>query len=299
MLDMSESNGMTGMGAATQLRMKIFLRSPLRCELLTRLVRLLDRVEGEQVLEMVVDDAMSAGLRHANDGGGAAWHSATISEQHVELLSETGGAAVQVNELPVLPFEDGSFDAVVMSEMLEYVEDPAALMEEVHRVLAPKTRLVLHVRRKRRTVIGFFRRLARLTDPTRPLLHPGFTPAELFDALKDGFDVRDTVMYGRFFSEFADLLVELFAGVIPWSCEPAALTENRLRRALTVYTAFTPVFWLARILDAIFFFLPAHHLVVRAQRRMLWVPRMTPRLRDGRNIAEATLGYKIGVSSFD
>jgi len=279
------------------LRMKIFLRSPLRRRLLSRLMRLLDKTGGQRVLEMVADDAVGAAMRSAGGGGGADWNSVAISETHAELLAEAGLEKLHLAELPALPFDDGVFDAVVVSEMLEYVEDPAALMAEFHRVMAPKTRLILHVRRKRRSLVGLFRRLAGLTDPTRPMVRAGFTPTELFDVLKDGFDVQETGGYGRFFSEFANLLAELFAGVIPWSCEPAALSERRLRRTAAVYAAFIPVFWLAGLLDAVFFFLPDHHMVLRARRRMLWVPRVTPRLRDGRNIAEATLGYKIGTTA--
>ena len=279
------------------LRMKIFLRSPLRRRLLSRLMRLLDKTGGQRVLEMVADDAVGAAMRSAGGGGGADWNSVAISETHAELLAETGLDGLHLTELPALPFDDGVFDAVVVSEMLEYVEEPAALMAEFHRVMAPKTRLILHVRRKRRSLVGLFRRLAGLTDPTRPMSRPGFTPTELFEVLKDGFVVQETGGYGRFFSEFANLLAELFAGVIPWSCEPAALSERRLRRTAAVYAAFIPVFWLAGLLDAVFFFLPDHHMVLRARRRMLWVPRVTPRLRDGRNIAEATLGYKIGTAA--
>ena len=94
-----------------------------------------------------------------------------------------------------------------------------------------------------------------------------------------------------------NLLAELFAGVIPAAGETAALNERRLKRALTVFTAFTPVFWLAGVLDAVCFFLPEHHMVLRAKRRMMWVPRVTPRLRDGRSIAEAALGSKIGTAA--
>mgnify|MGYP003611015652 FL=1 len=115
--------------------------------------------------------------------------------------------------------------------------------------------------------------------------------------LKDGFGVQETSGYGRFFTEFANLLAELFAGLIPASCEPAALDVRRLKRAAAVFAAFTPVFWLAGVLDGIFFFLPDHHMVLRAKRRMMWVPRVTPRLRDGRSIAEAALGSKIGTAA--
>lgn len=279
-----------------QLRMKIFLRSPLRRRLLARLMRTLDKVGGQQVLEMLADDAISAAMQNAGGGGGGNWSSLAISEAQAELLAETGIERIHLADFPQLPFEDGTFDAVVVSEMLEYVEKPADLMAELHRVMGSKTRLILHVRRRRRTLVGLFRRWSGLTDPTRTMVHRGFTPTELFEVLKDGFDVQETSGFGRFFSEFANLLAELFAGVIPSSCEPAALSERRLRRTAAVYAAFAPVFWLADLLDAVFFFLPDHHMVLRARRRMLWVPRVTPRLRDGRNIAEATLGYKIGTA---
>jgi SAM-dependent methyltransferase len=280
-----------------QLRMKIFLRSPLRRRLLARQMRMLDKVAGQQVLEISGDDAVSIAMRSAGGGGGGVWNSLAVSETQAELLAEAGLDRIHLGVLPQLPFEEAAFDVVVASDMLEYVEKPAELMAELHRVMRSKTRLILHVRRKRRTLVEIFRKLSGLTDPTRPMVHPGFTPTELFDVLKDGFDVQETAGYGRFFMEFASLLAELFAGLIPSSCEPAALNERRLRRAAAVYAAFTPVFWLARVLDVVFFFLPEHHMVLRAKRRMMWVPRVTPRLRDGRSIAEAALGAKIGTAA--
>ncbi len=280
-----------------QLRMKIFLRSPLRRRRLVRMMRLLDKVAGQQVLEMSGDDALSVAMQNAGGGGGGAWSSLVASETQAELLAEAGISTIHVAALPQLPLPDNTFDAVVASEMLEYVEKPAELMAELHRVMKSKTRLILHVRRKRKTLVELFRRLAGLTDPTRPMVRPGFTPTELFDVLKDGFDVQETAGFGRFFTEFAELLAELFAGLIPAACEPAALEPRRLKRAAAVYAVFTPFFWLAGILDAVFFFLPHHHMVLRARRRMLWVPRVTPRLRDGRSIAEAALGSKIGTAA--
>ncbi len=280
-----------------QLRMKIFLRSPLRRKLLARSMRLLDKINGQEVLETTADDALSVAMQNAGGGGGAAWTSLAASETQAELLAEAGVARIHLAALPQLPFEDGAFDAIVASDLLEYVDKPADLMVELHRVMRSRTRLILHVRRKRRTLVGLFRKWSGLTDPTRPMVRPGFTPAELFDVLKDGFDVQETAGYGRFFTEFANLLAELFAGLIPSACEAAALDVRRLKRAAAVFTAFTPVFWLAGVLDGVFFFLPHHHMVLRAKRRMMWVPRVTPRLRDGRSIAEAALGSKIGTAA--
>jgi len=293
---MSAETPPLNLAAIVQLRMKIFLRSPLRRKLLERIMRLLDKVNGQQVLEMSGDDAMGVAMQNAGGGGGAQWSCVAVSETQAALLAEAGVEPIHLAAFPELPFEDSTFDALMVSDVLEYVEKPADFMAEVHRIMRSKTRLILHVRRKRKTLVGLFRRLAGLQDPSRPMKHAGFTPTELSDALKDGFDVQETTGCGRFFTEFVHLLAELFAGVIPASCEVAALNERRLKRAAAVFTAFTPLFWLATFLDALFFFLPDHHIVLRAKRRMLWVPRVTPRLRDGRSIAEAALGSKIGTA---
>ena len=295
--DMSEGATSVITAGIVQARMRIFLRSPLRRKLLARVMRLLDKVGGQEVLVLSGDEAMSVAMQNAGGGGGGVWSSVAASETQAELLAESGIERIHLAALPQLPFGEGAFDAVVVSETLEYVENPTELMAELHRVLRSKTRLILHVRRKRRTLVEVFRRWAGLTDPTRPMVRTGFTPAELFEVLKDGFDVQETTGAGRFFTELAALLAELFAGVVPASCEPAALEERRLRRAAAVHAAFAPVFWVAGFLDAVMFFLPEHHMVLRAKRRMMWVPRVTPRLRDGRSIAEAALRSKIGTAA--
>jgi len=296
-VEMSEEPQSRIQAEIVQLRMKIFLRTPLRRRILTQMMRLLDSVAGQQVLEMSGDDSLSLAMQNAGGGGGGVWSSLAATESQAELLAEAGVERIHLAALPELPFEAGAFDVVLASETLEYVKSPEDLMAEFHRIMGSKTRLILHVRRKRRSLIHTFRKLSGLTDPTRPMAHPGFTPTELFDVLKDGFDVQETTGVGRFFSEFTNLLAELFAGLIPASCEPAALNERRLRRASVVYAAFAPLFWLSSFLDAICFFLPYHHMVLRAKRRMMWVPRVTPRLRDGRSIAEAALGSKIGTAA--
>jgi SAM-dependent methyltransferase len=45
----------------------------------------------------------------------------------------------------VLPFPDASFDAVLCTEVLEHIADPAETIREIHRVLKPAGRLVLTI----------------------------------------------------------------------------------------------------------------------------------------------------------
>jgi SAM-dependent methyltransferase len=58
-----------------------------------------------------------------------------VSAEAVEAARARGRDALQVEPGGPLPFEDESFDGVVMKDVLEHVSDPVALVEEVRRVL--------------------------------------------------------------------------------------------------------------------------------------------------------------------
>ena len=61
-----------------------------------------------------------------------------VNPDEVERADVTGG-------LPNLPFEDGVFDTVVCTEVLEYIEKPADAIQEMARVLTPRGTLYLSV----------------------------------------------------------------------------------------------------------------------------------------------------------
>lgn len=283
-----------GFAELVRLRTRIFLLSPLRKRLARHLARMLGKTAGQDILSYTADELVAAVVaRNADPAGEATWTALAESPARAGLLAGLGFPQVRSAEDTL---DEASQDAAVLSCVLEYAVRPEEIMAQVHRALRPKTRLVLHVRRRRHSLVGLFRRWAGLADPARPPVHSGFTPAELFDAIKDGFDVQETESYGRFFTEFTEVLAELFAGLVPDSCEEASMRPGALTRALWAYRLFTPFFWISAALDTVCFFLPCHHMVIRAKRRMLWVPRVTPRLRDGRSIAEAALGSKIGTA---
>jgi len=96
-----------------------------------------------------------------------------------------------------LPFEDGSFDVVVMGEVLEHLADPVAAVANVRRVLRPGGRFVGSVpnafRLKNR--LRFLRGLPPEHDPTHLQL---FSPAKLRALLSEFEDVRISYAIGRF-----------------------------------------------------------------------------------------------------
>lgn len=60
-----------------------------------------------------------------------------VDPSALERAAERGIIPVRANAEDTLPFEDASFDAVVAGELLEHVRDPAAVVDEVRRVLRP------------------------------------------------------------------------------------------------------------------------------------------------------------------
>lgn len=54
-----------------------------------------------------------------------------VNERYIELASKKGVEAYVINEK--LPFEDRTFDTVIMFELLEHVQDPAKILEEAKR----------------------------------------------------------------------------------------------------------------------------------------------------------------------
>jgi SAM-dependent methyltransferase len=71
--------------------------------------------------------------------------SADASEAAVQVLRDRAPGRVVEADVTSLPFEDESFDAAVLGEVLEHVEDDRQALGEVARVLRPQGALALSV----------------------------------------------------------------------------------------------------------------------------------------------------------
>jgi SAM-dependent methyltransferase len=69
-------------------------------------------------------------------------HGLDFDERAVEAAASRG-VEVQLGDPRKLPYADTSFDAVVMSHVIEHVEDPGVVLAEAWRVLAPGGELVV------------------------------------------------------------------------------------------------------------------------------------------------------------
>jgi SAM-dependent methyltransferase len=64
-----------------------------------------------------------------------------VSAEAVQAAQSRGLEAVQIEPGAALPFDDESFEGVVLKDVLEHVGDPVALVDDVRRVLRPGGRV--------------------------------------------------------------------------------------------------------------------------------------------------------------
>jgi 2-polyprenyl-6-hydroxyphenyl methylase/3-demethylubiquinone-9 3-methyltransferase len=110
---------------------------------------LLGPLRGPYVLSTLENAGAVQGSRVLEIGSGGGFLAATLFDAGYEVIGIDPAVAavheaVKHVDAPFLlavgeklPFGDGSFDAVVCSEVLEHVQDPAAVIAEVSRVLRP------------------------------------------------------------------------------------------------------------------------------------------------------------------
>jgi ubiquinone/menaquinone biosynthesis C-methylase UbiE len=58
--------------------------------------------------------------------------------------SELSNASFEIGDASQLPFDDNTFDAVMSSQVFEYLEDVEGGLQEIYRVLRPKGRALIH-----------------------------------------------------------------------------------------------------------------------------------------------------------
>ena len=65
--------------------------------------------------------------------------------EYCVLHCQNAGLNVTQMEADVLPFENCLFETIVLENVLEHIEDPKYLLDEIHRVLKPMGRLIIGV----------------------------------------------------------------------------------------------------------------------------------------------------------
>ena len=226
-------------------RLRLFEKSLCRRNILKYTESLLGPTDGMTCLAIGGDALVHYHL--AKRGGD--WLSAGLSEAEVVELGAFVGKNVRKIRDGKLPFEEGQFDRIVMVGGLEHVTDDHSFIRDCHRVLKESGVLVLVVRHaKSWTMVRPLRKMLGMgKDPEA--VRVGYTSKDLFDVLKDGFDVEDVTSFSRFFLELSDMIFQLIGGFVlsagSRQAVPGVLDAALYDRAGRYFSVVYPFLWLA------------------------------------------------------
>jgi SAM-dependent methyltransferase len=273
---------------------RLFQRSVRRRMRFQQIRKLLGAVSGQRCLEISAGDGVLSRHLHAERGE---WTTIALNEQAQTSLNWFHEEVSVLPEETTIDAPDQSFDAVVLVDVLERIQDDYSFIHECHRVLKTDGRLVISVARR-----GFFGFLDG-SWRKRGRVRPGYTGTEFFDVLKDGFDVPETVSYATALVEIPGRICEAIANAMTggaYTMPPSnADTEAfyHYRKLYALGTLVYPVMWILEQLDQLLLMVFRGRNLAAKTKRRVWRERRTPVLVDGRSIAEAALNTKIGTAA--
>ncbi|MDH3982548.1 MAG: class I SAM-dependent methyltransferase [Kiritimatiellaceae bacterium] len=276
---------------------KLFSRSIRRDHKLKRISGLIGSATNLQCLDISTGDGIISS--HLRSLGGS-WKTMVTTKDAAVSINYSLGEAIAVIENGKLPFEDHSFDRLVIVDTLKEFTDDYEFLHECHRVLKNDGWVIIS--EERRAPLGPVALLQRtfglLPSSNEKNCRNGYKVHELFETLKDGFDVPETIVYSNvlleFFATFGEVVQRMVTGGPCWLVrEKAGQKELYNYRQIYGLASFAfPLMWLLSLLE----FLPGQKLLIKSRRR-LWRPRLQPKLIDGRSIAEAAINTKIGTAA--
>lgn len=275
---------------------KLLKCSIRRTRKLSTIVNMVGNTSGLQCLEISAGDGVIS--THLRALGGS-WKTAVSTNSAADSIGYDINEKITHLENAELPFEDNVFDMVVISDALKGIAADHDFIRECHRVLKSDGWVVISEDFRRSIgIVSLLQRLFGVSPVARGQKRNGYTNHELYNILKDGFDVPETILYSNGLLEAAATVGEAIEKlIIPqryWMISKKAGQEElyRYRRLHALASLTYPIFWILSLLD----FLPGHKLVVKSRRRP-WRPRLQPKLVDGRSIAEAAINTKIGTAA--
>lgn len=275
---------------------KLFKCSVRRTRKLRKIENLVGNTAGLQCLEVSAGDGViSAHLRAL----GGSWKTAVSSKGAADSIGYSINEKITLIENGELPFDDHAFDMVVIADALKDIAADYDFIRECHRVLKSDGWVVISEEFRRPvSIVALLQRLFSVSPAARGQKRNGYSNHELYNILKDGFDVPETILYSNGLLESAAAIGEAIESLILpdhyWMIREKAGQDElyRYRRLHTFALIARPLLWFLSLLD----FLPGHKLLVKSRRRP-WRPRLQPKLVDGRSIAEAAINTKIGTAA--
>lgn len=275
---------------------KLFTRSVRRTQQRKHLEALIGNTHQLQCLEVSAGDGV---LSTSFRSHGGSWSTVATAQEAADSVGIFLPETIALIEQDTFPFNNDTFDMVVLVDTLKDVEKDRAFIRECHRIIKPNGWVIISEERRRVvSVTAGVRALCGVSSARKGHRRSGYTDKELYTLLKEGFDVPSTLQYSNGWFESAMAVgeaVQKWMAPAPYWRVPKQTGQSDLYRYQKLYTLagiLFPFAWLLAKLD----FLPGHKLLVKSRSRP-WRTRDQPKLVDGRSIAEATINTKIGTAA--
>ncbi len=255
----------------------LFNRSVLKQAKFKQILARLDDPTGKRGLDIGADNGVISYLLRQRGGR---WDSADLDDRTVASIRELVGSNVHRIDGGPTPFENGSFDQVVIVDFLEHIPDDRGFARELARIIKPGGQVVINVPNlKPGSLLNRLRHAIGLTDAWHGHLRPGYNLEGLRQLLGPAFVIEEAVTYSRTFSELIDTgLNGLYLRLQPQgggggsASKGPVITASDLhkhRKQFVLLSALYPLIWSLAKLDVLLWFTPGYKLIVSARRAAL------------------------------
>jgi SAM-dependent methyltransferase len=222
---------------------------------------------------------------------GGHWSWADLETTSIAEMSALLGEPVAHAAEDHLPFEDHSFDRIVVIDVHEHVEDPQIVTRELVRILKPGAQLIITTPNGDESKLAVrIKSLVGMSKEAYGHVRVGLTAREIEELMIAG-RVRPvaTTSFSKFFTEMLELSINfLYVKVLRKRShkdedsghgaqgghehehgEIAPATADQLRKVQTsyrIYSIIFPAYWLLSQLDHLLFFTEGYCVVVEGRR---------------------------------
>jgi SAM-dependent methyltransferase len=257
--------------AETEWAVALFRKSVLKQAKFRRILELLDDPAGRTNLDIGADNGVISYLLRQRGGR---WRSADLDERAVASIRQLVGDEVYQLDGAATPFEDRSFDQVVIVDYLEHIPDDRAFACELERIVKPGGTVIVNVPHLQPgSRLNRFRHRIGLTDEWHGHLRPGYSVASLRETLGPRFRIERAVTYSRFGSELVDTALNGLYEVMRkrkgggGSSKGTVVTQGDLRqyrKQFRMLSLLYPALRLTAAADRLLPWQAGHKLIVRA-----------------------------------